>query len=64
MDTVIISVDGKGNIYKVFHSMETARNRMRRLGLHPHEKENDQQNWYDDQDHFKYSLYEWRIEAY
>lgn len=64
MDTIIIVVASGGNIYKVISDMETARNRMRRLGLHPHENENNQQNWYDIHDHFKYSLWEWRVEVY
>lgn len=64
MDTIVIAVEAGGNIYKVFTSMEIARNRMRRLGCHPHRNEDHQQNWYDDQNHFKYSLWEWRIEVY
>lgn len=61
MDSVIITVDRNGNIFRVFGDKEIMETHLRGLGYHPHRDDNHKQNWYGQDDKFMLSAYEWQV---
>lgn len=61
METIIITIDGKGNIFRVFGSKKIMEHHLRNLGYHPHSDDNHKQNWYGSRDEFVLSAYEWQV---
>lgn len=61
MDSVIITVDCKGNVFQVFSSKSVMEHHLRNLGYHPHLDDNHKQNWYGQNDKFVLSAYEWQV---
>ncbi len=61
MDTVIITIDAKGNLFRVFGTKAVMEHQLRGLGYHPHRDDKHKQNWYGPNDSFVLSAYEWAV---
>lgn len=62
MGTVIIAIDGCGNVRKVFIDKPASERVLRGQGYHPHRNDGHRQNWYDMHDNFVCILYEWPVD--